>query len=199
MAGSIEGQPVQALSPRRGPWPAGHLRELPVGVRVRCRGAEEGCTGLDGPAAAPRASPPLPYVQELIAGGLAGALAKSCVAPLERCKILFQVEAELGLEGGARQHRGALLALSVQGTPCVSRALWLRPFPPAFVDGEAAERQRAFHAAQHLPDRRSQGAFQVRRRRPCGLDAQPSARLGAQRRLCRWPAARLGWQPTRLC
>lgn len=33
------------------------------------------------------------YVKELIAGGAAGAFAKSAVAPLERIKILFQVNA----------------------------------------------------------------------------------------------------------
>jgi solute carrier family 25 protein 16 len=32
------------------------------------------------------------YVKELIAGGFAGALAKSSVAPLERVKILWQVQ-----------------------------------------------------------------------------------------------------------
>lgn len=31
------------------------------------------------------------YVKELIAGGFAGALSKSAVAPLERVKILWQV------------------------------------------------------------------------------------------------------------
>lgn len=32
------------------------------------------------------------YVKELVAGGVAGGMAKSVVAPLERIKILFQVQ-----------------------------------------------------------------------------------------------------------
>jgi hypothetical protein len=32
------------------------------------------------------------YVKELVAGGVAGGIAKSAVAPLERIKILFQVQ-----------------------------------------------------------------------------------------------------------
>jgi len=35
-------------------------------------------------------------VQEIAAGGFAGAVAKSVVAPLERCKILYQVRVCLG-------------------------------------------------------------------------------------------------------
>jgi hypothetical protein len=40
----------------------------------------------------PAASPS----QELIAGGVAGGLSKTCVAPLERAKILIQARRKLG-------------------------------------------------------------------------------------------------------
>ena len=43
----------------------------------------------------------LVYLQDLIAGGVAGALSKSCVAPLERVKILFQVS---DLHGSATRY-----------------------------------------------------------------------------------------------
>jgi len=39
-------------------------------------------------------------IQNLIAGGLAGALAKSAVAPIERVKLLMQLQSSLAGQGG---------------------------------------------------------------------------------------------------
>ena len=50
-------------------------------------------------------------VRQAMAGAGAGAITKSAVAPLERVKILFQIQGMKGETGSTRKYRGMMQAL----------------------------------------------------------------------------------------
>lgn len=74
--------------PHTAPYLQGELRGLPTLAKVKSSKYSQ--PKHHGPCRA-HALLPIPVLQELLAGGVAGGLSKTSVAPLERIKILFQV------------------------------------------------------------------------------------------------------------
>ena len=92
------------------------------------------------------------FARELIAGGVAGGLAKTAVAPLERTKIVLQT------------HAGA--DLTVAG---VLHGIWRREGPAGLFRGNSASRLRIVpYAAIHF------GSYETFRRPPTSLAAPAS-------------------------